>query len=132
VAGTLDELTFDTARMRSALASTMMATDLADYLVERGVSFRDAHASVGRLVRESEETGCELHSLPRASFAAANPAFGDDVFDALSPLRSVERREVDGGTGPRAVREQIEAAVASLASVAELARGNELFLRAVV
>jgi argininosuccinate lyase len=117
--------------MRAALASTMMATDLADYLVERGVSFRDAHASVGRLVRESEESGVELHSLPRASFAAAHAAFGDDVFDALSPVQSVERREVDGGTGPRAVREQIEAAAASLATAGEVARGNELFLRAV-
>jgi argininosuccinate lyase len=130
VAGTLDELTFDTARMSAALSSTMMATDLADYLVGKGISFRDAHASVGRLVKQSEESGVELHSLPRAAFAAAHPAFGDDVFDALSPLSSVERREVEGGTGPRAVRAQLEAAVASLSHSADVTRGNELALRA--
>ncbi len=130
VAGTLDELTFAEDRMRAALASTMMATDLADYLVERGVTFREAHASVGKLVRESEESGSELHTLPKASFVAAHAAFGDDVFDALSPLRSVERREVEGGTGPGAVRAQLDAAGASLTGADTSTRGNELFLRA--
>jgi argininosuccinate lyase len=115
--------------MRAAVASSMMATDLADYLVGRGVSFREAHASVGKLVRECEETGQELHSLPRASFAAAHAMFGDDVFDALSPLASVERREVDGGTGPVAVRAQLEAATVSLTPGIETSRGNELNLR---
>jgi argininosuccinate lyase len=128
VAGTIDELRFDHARMRSALSSTMMATDLADYLVDRGVSFREAHATVGKLVRESEETGQELHTLPRASFAQAHPKFGEDVFEALSPLASVERRGVEGGTGPNAVRQQIELAIASLVPNHE-ARGNELSLR---
>jgi argininosuccinate lyase len=130
VAGTLDELTFAPDRMRAALASTMMATDLADYLVERGVTFREAHGAVGKLVRESEESGSELHTLPKASFVAAHPAFGDDVFDALSPRRSVERREVEGGTGPVAVHAQIDAAIASLAGTDASTRGNELFLRA--
>jgi argininosuccinate lyase len=130
VAGTLDELRFDRARMRAAVSSAMMATDLADYLVERGVSFRDAHASVGQLVRRSEESGIELHSLPKSDFKAAHSKFGDDVFEALSPLRSVERREVEGGTGPKAVRVQLELAAASLLPSPE-ARGNELSLRVV-
>jgi argininosuccinate lyase len=128
VAGTLDELRFDHGRMRAALSSTMMATDLADYLVDRGVSFREAHATVGKLVRESEATGQELHTLPRASFVQAHARFGDDVFEALSPLASVERRDVEGGTGPNAVRQQIELAIASLVPNHE-ARGNELSLR---
>jgi argininosuccinate lyase len=126
IAGTLDELTFVPERMKGALSSTMMATDLADYLVERGVSFREAHGAVGRLVREAEEQGIELHDLPRSSFTAAHAAFGDDVFDALSPIRSAERREVDGGTGPNAVRAQIESARASLEGGVEATRGNEL------
>lgn len=130
VAGTLDELTFDRARMRAAISSTMMATDLADYLVERGVSFREAHASVGQLVRQSEETGTELHALPKSAFRAAHKQFGDDVFEALSPLRSLERREVDGGTGPASIRQQIELAEASLQPGTDV-RGNELNLRAV-
>jgi argininosuccinate lyase len=107
VAGAVSELTFDRTRMAGAVSSGMMATDLADYLVERGVSFREAHKAVGALVRECEETGRELHLLPRASFTAAHSAFGDDVYDALSPQRSLARREVAGGTGPRAVQAQI-------------------------
>lgn len=107
VAGAVSELTFETARMRAAVSSAMMATDLADYLVEKGISFREAHKAVGALVRECESTGVELHTLPRWSFAQAHAAFGDDVFDALSPERSLARREVIGGTGPKAVAAQL-------------------------
>ena len=130
VAGTLDELTFDIARMSAALSSTMMATDLADYLVGKGVTFREAHGSVGQLVRQAEQQGIELNALPLAAFTAAHRAFGDDVLDALSPQASVARREVDGGTGPRAVRAQLDAAVSSLSQGGEAPRGNELSLRA--
>ena len=129
VAGALDEITFQRDRMRQAVTSVMMATDLADYLVGKGVSFREAHAAVGRLVREAEEAGQELHALPRSSFTAAHASFGDDVFEALSPLSSVERRGVEGGTGPEAVKEQIAAAAASLAPQTEGGRHNELSLR---
>jgi len=130
VAGTLDELSFDTARMGAALSSTMMATDLADYLVGKGVTFREAHGSVGQLVRQAEQSGVELDALPLSAFAAAHQAFGSDVHDALSARASVGRREVDGGTGPRAVRAQLDAAAASLAQGGEAPRGNELSLRA--
>jgi argininosuccinate lyase len=115
VAGALAECAFRPERMRAALSSTMMATDLADYLVRKGATFREAHGAVGRLVRESETSGRELQSLPVASFAAAHPRFGEDVYDALSAERSVLHRDVEGGTGPAAVRTQIEAAEAALA-----------------
>lgn len=124
VAGTLDELTFDVQRMAAAVSSTMMATDLADYLVDRGVSFREAHGIVGGLVRESERTGVGLPDLPLTAFTAAHPRFGDDVYEALSPRRSLARREVDGGTGPVAVRQQLELAQKRLDPAPE-ARGNE-------
>jgi argininosuccinate lyase len=114
VAGAVEELTFDRERMRAAVSSAMMATDLADYLVEKGVAFREAHKAVGALVRECEATGLELHALPRAAYARAHAAFGDDVYDALSPERSLVRRDVEGGTGPGAVRTQIERARAAL------------------
>ena len=128
VTGTLAELSFRPERMKAALASSMMATDLADYLVEKGASFREAHAAVGKLVREAEQKRCELTLLPFDSFASAHAAFEQDVFDALSALRSVERREAEGGTGPGAVRSQIEAARFTLAEKRESARGNELKL----
>jgi argininosuccinate lyase len=110
VAGALDEITFDTTRMRAAVAGGLLATDLADYLVDRGVSFRDAHGAVGRLVREAESAGVELDALPISAFTAAHAAFGPDVREALRPERSLARRELPGGTGPAAVREQIAAA----------------------
>jgi len=96
------------------LSSTMMATDLADYLVRKGATFREAHGAVGRLVRESESSGVEMQDLPFASFVAAHASFSDDVIDALSPARSVLHREVEGGTGPAAVKAQIEAARTAL------------------
>src|SRR5437867_5179585 len=108
--GALAESTFQRERMRSAVSSSMMATDLADYLVRRGAAFREAHAAVGGLIRRIESEGCELHELPFAAFAEAHPLFGEDVFEALGSTHSLEQREVEGGTGPRAVRAQLEAA----------------------
>jgi len=110
VGGALAECEFQPARMRAALSSTMMATDLADYLVRKGASFRDAHAAVGGLIRKCETEKLELHTLPLSTFLNTHALFGQDVFDALSAHQSVERREVDGGTGPAAVRSQLEAA----------------------
>ena len=111
VAGALDEVSFDVARMRAAVSAGLMATDLADYLVDRGITFREAHGAVGKLVREAEAAGVELDALPHASFAAAHPAFGLDVHEALKAERSLARRNLAGGTGPDAVREQLQAAV---------------------
>jgi len=113
-AGALAECEFNTHRMRGALSSTMMATDLADYLVRKGATFREAHGAVGRLVRQCDDGRTDLHTLPLAAFTAAHPLFGQDVFDALSALQSVEHREVEGGTGPSAVRAQLEAAQKAL------------------
>jgi argininosuccinate lyase len=117
VAGTLGELRFNAQRMRAALSSSMMATDLADYLVAKGTSFREAHGVVGSLIRASETDGIELDRMPFATFAAAHPSFGQDVFDWLSPDASVARRNVPGGTGPDAVDDQITAAHAALGAV---------------
>ena len=114
VAGALDELRFDTERMRASVTAGLMATDLADYLVDRGVAFRDAHVAVGKLVREAESAGIELDALPAAAFAHAHPQFGADVMESLRPERSLARRNLPGGTGPGAVREQLAAAVAAL------------------
>jgi argininosuccinate lyase len=115
VTGGLDEITFNADRMRAALSSTMMATDLADYLVNKGITFREAHGVVGSLVRQSETSGTELNLFPFKIFAAAHPSFDQDVFDWLSPSGSVARRDVAGGTGPKAVRAQLEAAKAAIA-----------------
>jgi argininosuccinate lyase len=130
VAGALQEIRFNAKRMRAALSSSMMATDLADYLVEKGATFREAHSAIGSLIRESERDGCDLDGLPLASFKKAHPLFGDDALDWLEPSRSVARRDVPGGTGPGAVKAQLRSAREALRPVGEAARGNELVLRA--
>jgi argininosuccinate lyase len=114
VAGALEEIQFDSKRMRAAVSAGLMATDLADYLVDRGVSFREAHGAVGRLVREAEQAGVELDGLPLQSFSSAHATFGSDVLDALKPERSLARRNLPGGTGPDALREQLRAAKEAL------------------
>ena len=116
VTGALGEITFNGSRMQDALSSTMMATDLADYLVNKGISFREAHGVVGSLVRQSEQSRTELNMLPYKVFTAAHAAFDQDVFDWLSANGSVERRNVPGGTGPGAVDAQLTAARAAIAS----------------
>jgi argininosuccinate lyase len=114
VAGSLEALTFDADRMKAAVTSTMMATDLADYLVRKRVMFREAHGAVGQLVREAEEKRCELSALPFASFRAAHSEFDTDAMLELSPLTSLGHREIEGGTGPNAVNRQLSAARAAL------------------
>jgi argininosuccinate lyase len=131
VAGALEETRFNESRMRAALSSSMMATDLADYLVEKGATFREAHGAIGALIRQSEREGCDLDGLPLASFKAAHPLFSDDALDWLEPARSVARRDVPGGTGPSAVKAQLRSAREALRPVADAARGNELVLRAI-
>ena len=126
VAGTLAEITFDRARMTAALSSTMMATDLADYLVGKGSTFREAHEAVGNVIREGEKRGCELTDLPQEVFTHAHAQFGTDVGDWLDARKSVGRRGVPGGTGPDAVRAQLEAAIAAIHPSRDTPRGNQL------
>ena len=114
MAGAIAELRFDRVRMRAAVSSAMMATDLADYLVKKGVTFRDAHGAVGSLVRQAEEAGIELDALPTERFTAAHALFGDDARDALGADASLAARDIAGGTGPNAVAAQLVAARARL------------------
>lgn len=110
VSGSVTTLVVNGDRTRAAISSSMMATDLADYLVRKRVTFRDAHGAVGRLVREAEEKGVEMSALPLESFRAANTAFEADVLRELEPETSIGHREIPGGTGMLAVREQLSQA----------------------
>jgi len=114
VAGALSECTFAPERMRAAVGSSMLATDLADYLVRKGATFREAHAAIGQLIRRSEAEQRDLGDLLPAEFALAHPLFGSDAPDALNVVQSLARREVEGGTGPQAVRAQLDTARAAL------------------
>ena len=114
VRGAVAELTFRTERMRAAVSSTMMATDLADYLVRKGATFREAHGAVGRLVQRAETDRCELADLPFSAFSDAHALFARDAYQALEPERSIAQRDVPGGTGPAALNAQIQAARAAI------------------
>jgi argininosuccinate lyase len=115
VAGTVRTLELNAERCAAAVDAGMLATDLADFLVRRGMPFREAHGAVGRLVRTAEETGCSVDELDRAIFLEVSPHFADADFAHLfSPAASLAARAGIGGTAPDAVREQIAALRAQL------------------
>jgi argininosuccinate lyase len=113
--GVIRTLKVNSARMAAALDDAMLATDLADYLVCQGVSFRESHHLVGRVVRQAEKLGVSLKDLDLAEYQAIHPALTEDVYAVFDFRRSVEVRDTEGGTAPAAVRAQIERAKALLA-----------------
>lgn len=110
VEGVISTLTVNTDRCRQAIHPAVLATDLADYLVARGVPFRSAHEAVGKAVRLAEETGKNLTTLTLNEYQSIHPDFTEDLFNSLNPESSVNRRSVYGGTAKQAVEKQIEEA----------------------
>ncbi|HKO52536.1 MAG TPA: argininosuccinate lyase [Polyangiaceae bacterium] len=104
--GAIATATFHGPRMRAALATGhLCATDLADFLVQRGLPFREAHHVVGAIVREAEERGLQIGELPADVLVAAHPSLtGPELSLALDPEAAVERRSLVGG--PAKVRVQ--------------------------
>ncbi len=115
LAAMLPGLVWHPEAMRQAAASGFaLATELADYLAERGLPFREAHHVVGRLVRYCLEAQKELHQLSLAELQSFHPLFAEDAL-ALTRLESaIHRRRSYGGTAPEAVREAIKTAKAEL------------------
>jgi argininosuccinate lyase len=108
----------DRERMRAAAREGFAtATDLADYLVRKGMPFRDAHEAVARAVRHAEIQRVDLADLPLAELRKFAPVIDDDVFGVLTLEGSVASRDHAGGTAPRQVRAAIAAARAALAAV---------------
>ena len=95
------------AMERAALKGYATATDLADYLVKRGLPFRDAHEVVARAVKFAIAQGIDLSELPLDTLRSFNASIGDDVFEVLSLRGSLNARNVLGGTAPSQVRAQI-------------------------
>lgn len=93
-------------RMLAALDDAMLATDLADELVRRGVAFREAHGQVGRLVRRALELKLSLRALPLAEYQAVHPELDANIYACFDFARSVARKESSGGTAPQRVLEQ--------------------------
>ncbi len=110
-AGVVHTLQVNIDRIEAALDTELLATDLADHLVRRGIPFRESHHLIGQIVRRAEELGCNLRELNLAEYRAIHPALDDEeVYALLDARRSVEARASEGGTAPAAVVAQIERA----------------------
>lgn len=112
--GVLSTLNVDAAKMKAALDPFMLATDVADYLVRKGVPFRETHHISGRWVAKSEETGIPMNELSFKQLKAIDGRFEEDIAEAFVYETSVERRSAKGGTSKSSVLEQIQVIKAAL------------------
>ncbi len=104
----LQNISFDTKRMRSAASGGFTtATDIADYLVEKGLPFRDAHALTGQIVRYCIDNGKKLEALELPVYQSFSSLFDEEILQRVRVNRSVEARKVIGGSARSAVRENI-------------------------
>jgi argininosuccinate lyase len=106
IAGALQTITVNAERMRRAVDPSMMATDLADYLVNKGVSFRAAHSMAGKAVRAAGDKMISLEEMSLELYQAIGP-FEADVYQVFDPLKSIKKRNAIGGTSPQSVRNQL-------------------------
>lgn len=115
--GVISTLTPNSDRMRASLSMDMLATDLADYLVRKGVPFRETHHISGECVRAAEDNELSgIDKLTMKQFKEIDGRFEEDVFETFNFEQSVERRDATGGTAKSAVLKQLN----SLKQILEL------------
>ena len=102
-------LEFCNTRLASAVESDFSnATDVAYYLVAKGIPFREAYQTVGGVVKRCIEDGVLLRDLEIDEWQQINPLFAEDLYDKLSPKHVVDSRVSEGGTGFRRVKERLK------------------------
>ena len=106
----LDGLTIHAGRMRDAVEPVMMATDLADFLVERGIPFRQAHTLAGEAVKLSNRKGKSLADLTVVEIQTIHHLMDETAAEVFDPIKSIAKRKAQGGTSLEAVKEQLEQA----------------------
>jgi argininosuccinate lyase len=107
----LKEVSFDEERMRKATEEGyLVATDLADYLVRKGMTFRKAHEAVGKMVLFAMDQKKELGQLSLDEMKKFERKIEKDVYDWLEPTSCIKRRNIPGGTGPKAVKRSLQKA----------------------
>ena len=106
--GVLSTLRINPEAMRRGLSADMLATDLAEYLVRKGVPFRETHHISGAAVKMAEDRGCELSDLTPDDLRTIHPLFADDVAEVWDFRRSADMRDTEGGASERSVLEQIQ------------------------
>jgi argininosuccinate lyase len=113
----LGNLRINAERTRAAASVGFLnATDLADYLVRKGLAFRIAHELVGRVVNHAMGKGVALEEVALEEYRQFSPLFAEDVYDALKLETSLANKPALGGTSPTRVKEALEKAKASLPS----------------
>lgn len=113
--GMISTMTFRKSVMeKSAMNGFTNATDAADYLVGKGVAFRDAHRIVGELVLFCLSRGIALLDMTLPEYKAISPVFEDDIYEAISLKTCVEKRMTIGAPGPDAMKSVLETYKASL------------------
>ncbi len=103
-------LKFNHDRIESSTSDFMLATELADYLVKKGLPFRESHFAVGQLVRTCFESGREIRGLKFEELKEISPLFDEDVSEVLDFRSSLKLKNLPGGTSQESVRSQIETA----------------------
>ncbi|WP_214772457.1 argininosuccinate lyase [Exiguobacterium sp. s39] len=115
--GMIESATFKTEALKKATMQDFSnATELADYLVTKGIPFREAHEIVGKAVLYCVQNGCFLKDLNLETYQTFHPDIKEDVYPLLDPVQAVARRTSYGGTGFAAVSEQLELAKQHLAN----------------
>lgn len=109
--GLFSTLVINRQKMIDSLDPALYATDVADYLVRKGMPFRQAHSVVGSLVTLAETRNITLSSIDLHDLKSISSLFDQDVFTLFNPLESINRRNICGGTGTQSVREQLFLAV---------------------
>jgi argininosuccinate lyase len=108
LAAMLPRLRFDAERMRAAAQGFLLATELADFLVEKGLPFREAHAVVGAVVRHCLKRKKQLEALTLAELRRFSPAFDREALRRLTPEAAIARRRAPGGTARENVERRLE------------------------
>jgi argininosuccinate lyase len=122
--GVLATLVLREEDMKRALSFDLLATDLAEYLVRKGVPFRRAHEVVGRVLARAEEKGVEPAAIPLEELKELSSEFDTDVVSAFDFRASVERRDSEGGVSSRAIEAQIKKAERALTILTRLPDGR--------
>jgi argininosuccinate lyase len=110
MSGVINTLRLRPERMAAQIEPGLFATDLADYLVKRGVSFREAHHVVGQVVQLAEQKGLTINDLALADFQGISQVFGADVRGVLEVTAVLGNRNIPGGVAPKVLQEQLETA----------------------
>jgi len=97
-------------KIKNRINYFLMATDLVDYLVNKGIPFREAHGIIGQIVSYAEIKGIQLNSIPLNELQGFCPRFTSDVYELFTPWVSIKNKKTSGSTHPEQVKRQIQLA----------------------